>query len=686
MELIQSATGTVLIAAALFVAIFILRWHVHGLVEPVGVAYALPIALLAVRFGPWAGLGSAALALALFAAWAHFTDAVVLPAQYAAVVFEYTLVGLGLGWYSAQLRKEDAKQREAFVELQDSQQRYRALMEYAPEAIVVLDVTEQVFYEVNENACRMFELPRRELLRSNPVQLSPPEQPGGRSSAEAAGEYTQQAVDGATPVFEWTHCTADGRPFPCEVRLSPLPHSNRVLIRGSLTDISARKRAEAELAQARVASEVAARVSDLTKVTEAALAHLQLKELLPELAVRVRQILKVDNAGILLADRSGRLALEAASGVEHSGPRLALGEGFAGRVAVLRRPVRLLGDEVAQLAVNPALRALRSLLGVPLMSGDRLLGVLHVGSLRERAFTEEEVNLLQLAAERAALGIEHAHVYEWQRGLVNVLQRSLLPRRLPVIPGVELQARYRPAGFEVGGDFYDVVELQDGRWLLFIGDVCGKGPEAATLTALARYTLRAEATHENRPAELLRLLNRALLRDGDDVGGALLTAVCAVIAPGEGSLTLDVAAAGHPPPLIQRAGGEVETSTGAGEILGVFPDVSPATSTIELRTGESAILYTDGLLDAQAPKQILEPADLAATLVRHAGSELPESLAALEHLAIGDLAQGRDDIAIVGVRCTAEADVSGRPTLGATVEGVRSSTTPSSPTELSGGR
>jgi sigma-B regulation protein RsbU (phosphoserine phosphatase) len=686
--LVRSPIVAVLVAAALFAAVVLLRWHVAGMPVSVAIGYAVPVALLAVRFGPWAGFGAALLALGLLSVWDQATPAPMLPVQYGALTLVFLLIGIGLGWYSDQLRREDRKQQRAFAELKESQQRYQALMEHAPEAIVVLDVDENSFYEVNENACRFFELSRTELMQREPGQLSLPVEPGEQPAAETARQYVQQAVQGGTPVFEWTYRARSGRVVPCEVRLVRLPHPDRVLVRGSITDISERKRTEAMLAAAEVASEVAARVNDLTRVTEAALSHLHLKDLLPELALRVRQILRVDNAGILLADRTGHLVLETASGVEgNSSPRLANGEGFAGRVAARRRPVMLRGSEVEQFAVNPSLRTLRSLLGVPLLSGDRLLGVLHVGSLQDRAFTDDEVNLLQLAAERAALGIDHAHVYEWQRSLANILQRSLLPRRLPEIPGVELQARYRPAGFQVGGDFYDVVALQDGRWMLFIGDVCGKGPEAAALTALARYTLRAEATHETRPAELLRLLNRSLLRDGDDDGSALLTAVCAVLGSAAGLVTLEVAAAGHPLPLVQRANGDVEITNGTGEILGVFADVNPATFVINLLPGDSTILYTDGLLDAQAPKSILDASDLAATLARSAGSALAERLAALEQLAIGDAAQARDDIAILAVRHTTGANISGMPAeVGTTVREVQSSPTPVSPTNLRGGR
>ncbi len=128
-----------------------------------------------------------------------------------------------------------------------SEARYRILTESAPEAVVVFDVEHGTFADFNENACAFFGLSAEALRALGPVQLSPPRQPDGRKSSEAAAEYLRQAVAYARPVFEWTHCTAEGREYPCEVRLVRLPDPGRVLVRGSVTDITERKRAEETL-------------------------------------------------------------------------------------------------------------------------------------------------------------------------------------------------------------------------------------------------------------------------------------------------------------------------------------------------------------------------------------------------------------------------------------------------------
>jgi PAS domain S-box-containing protein len=543
--------------------------------------------------------------------------------------------------------------READAELRASEARYRALMEHAPEAIVVLDVDRGCFHHVNENATKLFKLSRERLLASGPAELSPPVQPDGRSSAEAAREFINQAIAGATPVFEWVHRAADGTDVTCEVRLVRLPDNERILVRGSVTDITDRKRAERELALAAVERKVAARARDLQQVTEAALAHLRLDDLLPELARRLCDILGVDNAAVLLANERGDLTVRAAHGIEQVaiGVTIPAGKGFAGRVMAERRPLALYGEEPRRIVINPVLRDVRALLGIPLIVKGRGRGVLHVGSLKDRRFSEEEVSLIALAADRAALGIEHARIYERERSIAETLQRSLLPDRLPDIPGFDLAASYQAAGegYDVGGDFYDAFAVDDGRWLVVIGDVCGKGPEAAALTALTRYTLRAEATHEPRPAALLTLLNRAILQQRSDQ--RFCTAACALIERQDTGAAVTVSVGGHPLPLIVRADGRVEPVGRAGTPIGMVDDPSLSEETTSLGPGDTIVFYTDGLLDAHAPRRMLGEDDVAEVVGASAGLP-PSTLVSRLHREATRLSDtpARDDVAIVALR------------------------------------
>ena len=248
----------------------------------------------------------------------------------------------------------------------------------------------------------------------------------------------------------------------------------------------------------------------MQSVTDTALAYLNLNELLAVLLERISQILGADTAAVLLLDDDGKtLFARAARGLEEeveSGFRLPLGKGFAGRVAAERQAVsipRLLPG----MAVNPLLyeKGIASLLGVPLIVERRLIGVLHVGALAPRDFTDDDAELLQLVADRAALAIEHDRLFD-QHKIAETLQRSLLPTELPQLAGVSLAARYKPASgtSSVGGDWYDVIALMDGRVGVAIGDVVGHGVDAATLMGGLRNALHAYALEGYTPSEYVR--------------------------------------------------------------------------------------------------------------------------------------------------------------------------------------
>ena len=220
-------------------------------------------------------------------------------------------------------------------------------------------------------------------------------------------------------------------------------------------------------------------LAELQHVTDAALAHLTLDDLLTELLERITEILRTDTAAILLLDEeAGVVAARAAKGIEEEveqGVRIPLGRGFAGRVAAERRPIVIPDIDHAEV-LNPILRekGIRSLLGVPLLVEGRVIGVLHVGSLTPRDFTPRDRDLLQLAADRAALAIDHAEMYE-QRRVAEALQRTLLPQETISVAGMEVAARYLPAakGTSLGGDWYDVFPLTGGCVGLAVGDVAG---------------------------------------------------------------------------------------------------------------------------------------------------------------------------------------------------------------------
>jgi anti-sigma regulatory factor (Ser/Thr protein kinase)/putative methionine-R-sulfoxide reductase with GAF domain len=341
------------------------------------------------------------------------------------------------------------------------------------------------------------------------------------------------------------------------------------------------------------------RLRRIESVTDAALAHLSIEDLLAELLERVRGLLEVDTVAVLLLDASSeQLVATAAKGIEaevRQGVRIPLGKGFAGRIAAEKKPVVL--ERVDHFNVlNPILweRGIRSLLGVPLLSSGSVVGVLHVGALGERRFTGDDVRLLEIVADRIASAIQSRQA-EMERTAARVLQRSLLPARLPVVPGLEMAARYVPAERGgVGGDWYDVFVLPSGELCVVIGDVVGRGLAAADVMGRLRSALRAHALFGSDPAEVLGRLD--LQVQHFDQQGMVATVQLAVFEPSLRRLQLS--SAGHLPPVLAVAGQpaallEVPTDPP----VGVTAEQRRRVTTINVPPGASLCFYTDGLVE-----------------------------------------------------------------------------------------
>ena len=292
---------------------------------------------------------------------------------------------------------------------------------------------------------------------------------------------------------------------------------------------------------------------------------------------------------------------------------------------------------------------LRSRMVVPMVVRGQMMGALTFArGDGGRPYTLEDLRIVMEVARRATVGIAHAELYRERSHIAHTLQRSLLPPRLPDIEGFELAARYRAAGegFDVGGDFYDTFEMRDG-WALVVGDVCGKGPEAASLTSLARSALRTGAVVESVPSRVLEVTNEAVMRER--IGDRFLTALLLHLDPETG--TIVAANAGHPPLLVLRADGSVEELEARGPVLGVLEDASFEESEVVLAHGDAVIAYTDGVLDAGAPERLLDTPALAELVAARAGRPAAEIAEALERLAL-EVASGtpRDDIAVLVLR------------------------------------
>jgi serine phosphatase RsbU (regulator of sigma subunit) len=294
----------------------------------------------------------------------------------------------------------------------------------------------------------------------------------------------------------------------------------------------------------------------------------------------------------------------------------------------------------------------KSCIVLPLGARGQVLGALTLWIMRPaKAFDETARRTAKRLADRAALALDNARLHEQQAHIASVLQHSLLPRSLPEIRGFEAASRFLAAGeaYEVGGDFYDVFRSGSGSWTAVIGDVCGKGPEAASLTALARYTVRTASSPENTPSQVLRTLHDSISSDRADL--RFCTAALAQIqtpSNGRGTARLTVSLGGHPLPLILRNSGKVDSVGQPGTLLGALPSPVLADADATLAVGDSLILYTDGMLDVRDRSMRDDPEWLAKEVGRAAGESADEIAERLAQAAIKRHGgEPRDDIAVL---------------------------------------
>lgn len=338
----------------------------------------------------------------------------------------------------------------------------------------------------------------------------------------------------------------------------------------------------------------------IASMTDAALAHVDVEALLIELLDQVRELLGADTATVLLLDPSSEeLVVTVALGLEtavRQGIRIPMGKGFAGRVAAEQQPVII--EEVDESNVLYSVLAehgICSLLGVPLLSSGTVIGVVHVGTRVPHRFDDDDARLLQVAAERivcATLSRRSAV----ERAAAAVFQHSLLPARLPVVPGLELAAHYVPAGRDgIGGDWYDVFTLPSGWLCVVIGDVVGRGLVAADVMGRLRNALRCYALLGGDPAEVLGRLDQQVAHFEPET---MATVLLAMFEPSFARLHLS--SAGHPPPLLalpdQPA---VLLDVPCDYPVGVSGGLRRRETTITLPPGGLICFYTDGVVDSR---------------------------------------------------------------------------------------
>ncbi|MFP5364185.1 MAG: SpoIIE family protein phosphatase [Thermoleophilia bacterium] len=422
-------------------------------------------------------------------------------------------------------------------------------------------------------------------------------------------------------------------------------------------------RAQAARAQAEAAAE---RLRIMQSIAIAALGAEGLEELLRELLDRILEALDVDRAAVVLTDEVHAVVARAAGGVDTVVAREARErvDELVRRVVAEGGPLAIADVAAAGLDASSLGPAITSLLAVPLADGEHVIGSIHVGTLTRRDFDDETVALLRLAADRAGLAIARTRLYERERSIAGELQRSLLPKRLPVVPGVALDARYLPGvnGTTVGGDWYDAIALPSGRVALAIGDVVGRGISAAATMGQMRSALRAILMQGDDTGAMADRLNRFAHALGPEA--VMTTVVLAILEPATG--TLRYTNAGHPPPLLVGPDGAARLlADPPSPPMGVLASPRYPQHVAAIEPGSTFVLYTDGLIEEAS-----EVLDVGLERLLRAGVGAGEDIAAtcerlLEHGLRGG--SRSDDVTLLAVRMSetlgerVTLEVSGQP-------------------------
>ena len=588
-----------------------------------------------------------------------------------------------LGHYVARVRAEHR--------LREHEERTRAILEAALDSIITMDHRGLVV-DVNRAAEATFGYSREQATGQPladlfiPPHLREAHWTGVRRYLES-GE--SRILDRR---IELEAQRADGTTFPVELTVSRLGRAEPPVFAGFVRDITQRHEAESERhrliseAIASRASEEAARVR-----AEAARAEAESERRRMEFLARagLRMASSLDYATALadvaraavpdIADLCAvtvvehgvrplvlvhadpereRLALELV-GRFPPDPAAAFGVSEVIRTGAPELVPEITPERLESMALNAEhLELLRAIgpcssLTVPIRASGRTHGAIALYfDASGRRFDEDDLTVATALAARAGLHIENARLYGERSHVADTLQQSLLPAKLPSIPGIEVAARYRPAGGEnqVGGDFYDVFPSEEGVWTAVIGDVSGKGPEAAALTALARHTLYAMALGEPSPARNLARLDEAMRRRSD--GPAFCTVVYARLCPGRERTTVTLSSGGHPPPLIVRADGRAEWVELPGTLVGILEDARFEDRELMLGPGDVLLLYTDGAVELRRGDLAFGDRRLKESLRAHAGMSAEHVVDAVARHIEEELRSGaaRDDVALLALR------------------------------------
>ena len=491
---------------------------------------------------------------------------------------------------------------------------------------------------------------------------------GSDTDPEAVAEIRRGLAAQQAATVTLLNYRKDGTPFWNEVAITPVPDELGELAYfvGVQTDVTPRVVAEAERdeslrreQQARADSELAqVRLAFLATASAHFDASLDVDALLDRLCrMTVSHLADTVAVDIARADGSLRRVRVLAREQGHDAAAEIVRRGgvpdAVASVVTTGEPL-LAGTGGAAIATaDPAAKDALAELGsasamvVPLRARRRIVGTLTLLARQPDRYREHDLTLALEVGRRAGIAMDHAQTFAERDHVARVLQQSLLPPSLPEIPGVSVATRYNPAGggMEVGGDFYDLFDTGRGYGLV-IGDVCGRGPDAAALTGLARWTLRAAAMREHRPSGVLQLLHEALLREANEE--RFVTAAYAHLTLTPRGLNMDVAVGGHPSPLVVSRAGEIRTVGHPGSLLGAIDHLELADDSVQLGPGDSVVLVTDGVLEAAGPTGLFGDIRLSAVVRQTAALGADETAEAVL-TAVLDHTGGRvaDDMAIV---------------------------------------
>jgi PAS domain S-box-containing protein len=544
----------------------------------------------------------------------------------------------------------------------------QALLEELPDAVVIADTSGLIAY-VNPAACELLGGVADEFIGLALVEIIPER----FRAAHAAGWDRYLAggparLVGAAPV-RLPALRRDGQEVDVDLTLSShiTTGGERVLL-GALRHLGDRVELER---QRRITTYLRSSQEIMTRLAVGAGAA-TLAEVAPILLEALGQGLRWDGGAVWTHERDVLTPIvrwpetpDSVAWAMTDGIRFSRREGLPGHVATTREAAWLetVSTETIFTRRDRADKVgVRSCFAFPIVVADAVLGVVEMYSRSRQGPEPEVLGILDTAGREIGRYLERSESRRHMMEMAEALQASLLPPTSPAVPGLDVAVRYRAAGGEgqIGGDFFDVFPLPDGEWAILIGDVSGRGPRAAALTALARYTLRAAAMGAASPSAVLTILNDVVRREletayqGDE---RFLTVAYLTITPSGSGFQLTAACGGHPQPLARRADGTVESVPCQGDLIGSFDVHESQDETIELHGEDLLVLFTDGVIEARGDAGEFGDQRLRDLLAGVGGSasEVADAIetAVVEHLA----GHPQDDLAIVVVRLPTDSSL-----------------------------